>query len=535
MSSPRPSKPRPAADTAVATGPFAPDWASLKANYVVPDWFRDAKFGIWAHWSAQSQPGAGDWYARNMYIQGDKQSDFHRANYGHPADVGFLDIENQWTADNWDPDALLDLYQAAGARYFVALANHHDNLDCYDSAWHGWNSVNIGPKRDIVGIWAQKARARGLKFGVSNHGAHAWHWYQTAYGYDPEGPRAGERYDAWRRTKADGIGTWWEGLDPKDLYTGPSMPMPDGITSIAEANAWHEANDLVWTEALPPNNPGYVTDWYRRCKDLIDSYQPDLIYFDNYDLPLGQAGLDIAAHFYNASMGWNGGQLQAVINTKELPVERQGAVVEDVERGFRAEIQAYPWQTDTCIGNWHYKRELFETKSYVSAAAVIHRLCDVVAKNGNLLLSVPIMGDGSIDSQERAIVEGVGDWNRRFGAAIFGSRPWRVAGEGPTQVNSGMFGEDKAKAFTAADIRFTTSGDALNALTLGAASGTLSLSSLAEGGPHGAGRVERVEVVGQDAPLDFTRDARGLHVRLPDGASHAYGVAITIKGPGLVD
>ena len=536
----------------LAEGPFEPTWDSLKAGYIAPDWFRDAKFGIWAHWGPQCQPEGGDWYGRLMYIQGEPAYDHHLSKYGHPADSGMIDIIGEWKGENWNPDELLDLFQKAGARYFVAMANHHDNFDNYASKWHDWNSTRVGPMRDIVGIWAEKARARGLKFGVSNHGAHVWHWFQTAYGYDPEGARAGERYDAWKLTRHDGAGKFWDGLDPQELYGGAIMalpdgldpqelyggavmPMPDGLETITAANDWHEAHDRVWDEVPPLNHPIFIRDWYRRCRDLIDSYQPDLLYFDNFDLPLGQAGLDIAAHYYNASLQWHGGRMEAVLNTKELAPERFGALVEDVERGYRSGMVQHPWQTDTCLGDWHYKREIFELKSYVPADAVIHRLCDVVSKNGNLLLSVPMRGDGTIDSEEKRILEGIAGWIDRFGEAIYETRPWRIFGEGPTEVVSGMFGEDNAKPFTSSDIRFTTKAKDLFALTLGPAAGPLTITSLAEGAPTGRGKVTRVEIVGDTAPLDFSRDDKGLHVEVPEGAGHPYGPALRVRGEGLVD
>jgi alpha-L-fucosidase len=512
---------------AIASGPFKADWESLKSQYQAPDWFRDAKFGIWAHWSAQCVPEAGDWYARNMYIQGEKQYRHHLEHYGHPADSGFMEMNNRWKAERWNPEELIDLYAKAGARYFVSLANHHDNFDNYASRFHDWNSTRVGPGRDIVGGWAKAARARGLKFGVSNHSAHAWHWFQTAYGYDPEGPRAGERYDAFRLTKYDGKGKWWDGLDPQELYGGAVMPMPAGIASVQEANAFHAGHDRVWNEDPPPANPAFVRMWYLRCKDLIDSYRPDLLYFDNTGLPLGQAGLDATAHYYNSSLSWHG-SLQGVINAKLLPEDRRAAVVEDVERGFRAEVVPHPWQTDTCIGDWHYNRERFLKKSYMPAAAVVHRLCDVVAKNGCLLLSIPVRGDGSIDEEERKIVEGIAGWTQRYGEAIFASRPWRLSGEGPTQVEVGHLNEGKAKAFEAADIRFTTKGPTLFAITLGKPSDTVDIRSLA-----GAGAVQRVEMVGASAPLPFRQDGEGLHVTIPSGASHDFGVALRIQGDKL--
>ena len=512
---------------AIATGPFKPDWASLTSRYQAPDWFRDAKFGIWAHWSAQCVPEAGDWYARNMYLQGQKQYRHHLEHYGHPADTGFMEMNNRWKAENWRPEELLDLYVKAGARYFVSLANHHDNFDNFASRFHDWNCTRVGPKRDIVGTWARAARERGLKYGVTNHSAHAWHWFQPAYGYDPEGARAGERYDAFRLTKYDGKGKWWEGLDPQELYAGAVMPMPDGIRSIREADAFHESHDRVWNEDPPLANPAFVRMWWLRCKDLIDSYQPDLLYFDNTGLPLGQAGLDMAAHFYNSTLARAGAL--PVLNAKMLPEEHRAALVEDVERGFRSEVVPHPWQTDTCIGDWHYNRERFLDKSYMPADAVVHRLCDVVSKNGCLLLSIPVRGDGTIDEEEHKIVEGIASWTGRYGEAIFASRPWRLSGEGPTQVASGSFGEGKLKPFEAADIRFTTRGNTLFAMTLGKPAGGMLVKSLA-----GVGTVRRVEVVGTPGPLAFRQDGEGLHVTIPDGASHDYGVALKIDGEGIV-
>jgi alpha-L-fucosidase len=511
-------------------GRYDPTWESLR-NYTAPQWYRDAKFGIWAHWTAQCVPEQGDWYARNMYLQGDAHYEHHLKTYGHPSQTGFMELDHLWKAESWDPDGLIALYKKAGAQYFVALANHHDNFDTFDSAHHAWNSVNIGPRKDIVGGWAKAARAQGLRFGVSNHSAHAWHWLQPAYGYDGEGPLAGVRYDAATLTKADGQGKWWEGLDPQELYTGPNVVLPEGIRGAAAVRRWHEENDGRWFEDPPANNPGFVRKWLLRCQDLIDKYRPDLVYFDNTGLPLGQAGLDIAAHYYNVSREWNGGQVEAVINCKRLSAEQRPALVEDIERGFTDEMRPLPWQTDTCIGQWHYRRSVFEEHRYMGATTVITRLCDIVSKNGNLLLSVPLRGNGTIDADEREILQQLAAWMSRNGEAIFGTRPWRVFGEGPTQVKAGMFGEEKAAAFTGEDIRFTKKGKTLFAIALGwPPSGTLTLKSLATGTP---GSVERVELLGSAAPVSFTRDPAGLKITLPPALPGEHAFAFRITGQDL--
>lgn len=513
---------------------FTADWASLTAGYSAPDWFRDAKFGMWAHWTAQCVPAAGDWYAREMYLPGSRAYAHHLKTYGHPADTGFMEMQNRWKADKWEPARLLDLYKKAGARYFMALANHHDNFDCYASTHHPWNSTRVGPRQDIVGTWGRLARERGLRFGVSNHSSHAWHWNQPAYGYDPEGPRRGERYDAHRLTKADGRGTWWDGLDPRDLYTQPSMVLPDGL-SQKEAKAWHERNDRLWDEGVP-KDASFTRNWELRCRELVDRYRPDLLYFDNADLPLQQVGLDIAAHFYNQSMRWNGGRLEAVLAVKGTPVQRRMGVVDDVERGGKPYIETFPWQTDTCIGNWHYDQDVYDKDGYKSAATVIHSLCDIVSKNGNLMLNVPLRGDGSIDDKEERIVEGIATWMGRYGEAIYATRPWRVHAEGPNESGgSGHFSEGgPVSRYKATDIRYAMRDGNVHAYVLGWPEGAIArLTLLGRDNPVGRGEIERVTLPGSSAPLRFTRRADALEVMLPDAARNDIGVALIVHGTGL--
>ncbi len=515
---------------------FTADWASLAAGYTAPDWFRDAKFGIWAHWGAPSVPAAGDdWYARNMYLQGHPSYAHHREHYGHPADRGFMEIQQAWKAERWDPAELLDLYKHAGARYFMALANHHDNLDCYASSHHGWNTTRVGPGKDIIGTWEKLARARGLRFAVSNHSGHAWHWNQPAYDYDPEGPRRGERYDAARLTRADGRGTWWDGLDPQQLYGGATMRMPDDIGSIAEANAWHAATDGLWNEGPSPD-PAFVNRWLLRCRELIDRYQPDMLYFDNHDLPLGQAGLDIAAYFYNQNMRRNGGRLDGVCTAKETPPQRRMGLVDVVERGQKGHIDPYPWQTETCLGNWFYGEQYLRDNRYKTPAKVLHTLCDVVSKNGNMMLSVPIRGDGTIDAREREIVETIGVWMRRYGDAIYATRPWRIHAEGPTGSGGGSFSEGgQDTGYTPRDIRYVRKGTAVHALVLGwPEDGVVRSTLLGAANPVGRGRIERVSVPG-GAALPFRRTAAALEVDVPAALRNAIGIALIVEGPGLTD
>lgn len=510
-----------------APGPFRPAWESLAAGYRAPDWFREAKFGIWSHWGPQCVPEFGDWYGRQMYMQGNPFYEHHLRTRGHPTRTGFIDIIGDWKAEAFDPEDLLDRFEAAGARYVVSMANHHDNLDMFPSTVHGWNTTRVGPMRDIVGTWAEAVRRRGLRFGVSNHGAHAWHWWQTAYGYDPEGPLAGVRYDAARLTRADGAGTFWEGLDPQELYTGPTFMPPDGITSIAEMNAWRDANDGRWIETIPANNPAFVRSWVARQRELVDRYNPDLVYFDNYGLPLEHHGLEATAYLYNRGLALNG-ELP-VVNGKRLEPFQRPALVESVERGFSDVMRPEPWQTDTCIGDWHYNRARFEQNYYVPANSVVQRLVDVVSKNGNLLLSIPQRGDGSIDDTEKRILADIAAWMQVGGEAIFGSRPWRVFGEGPTRQQAGMHGEGQARPWTAEDIRYTTRGATLYAFVLDwPADNRVVLREPA----RGPGRIERVSLLG-GGPIPFSVTPAGLEVTLPATRPTAFVPALRLEGPGL--
>lgn len=513
---------------AIAPGPFEATWGSLK-QYKTPDWFRDAKFGIWAHWSAQCVPEQGDWYGRQMYIQGHPQNKYHVANYGHPSQFGFMEIDNLWKAQNWKPEELMQLYVNAGAKYFVALANHHDNFDCYDSSHHEWNSVRIGPKTDIIGTWAKIARAHGLRFGVTNHSSHAWHWFQTAYGYDVEGDLAKVRYDAFKLTKEDGKGLWWEGFDPQALYVGPSMVIPDGITSLREMNQWHAKHDGVWHEDAPPMHPEFVERWFLRCQELLDKYQPDLLYFDDTELPFGQTGLDIAAHFYNSNIR-NRGKLEAVVTSKKLQPEHLGTVTLDIERGRSNEILADPWQTDTCIGQWHYSRSVYENHHYKTAATVIGMLVDIVSKNGNLLLNIPVRGDGTIDDDERKILADLASWIPKNGEAIFGTRPFSVYGEGPPDVKSSAdFNEKSNRAYTAEDIRFTTKGNTLYATVLAwPDDGKVTIKTLAKGSKDYPREIAGVQLIGIDGDLSFTRGDDGLTVTMPPQKPHDYAYCLKI-------
>ena len=514
-----------AANTNPGGGPFAPSWESL-GRYQCPDWFRDAKFGIWAHWTAQCVPEQGDWYARAMYEEGSHDYQYQVAHYGHPSKSGFKDMNHRWKAEHWDPEHLMGLYKAAGAKYFVALAQHHDNFDCFDSKHQPWNSVALGPKKDIVGTWAKAARRAGLRFGVTSHGSHAWSWYEVAQGADKKGPLAGVPYDG-HLTKADGKGLWWEGLDPQDLYAQNHAPGKGGLVWDWDAAGGSSVPDAAYCEKF-----------YNRTVDLLDKYHPDLLYFDDSVLPLykvSDVGLRIAAYHYNSSLKRHGGRLEAVLNGKGLNEAQQRAMVHDFERGRSDRVVPHPWQTDTCIGNWHYDRAVYNRHGYKTPDQVVKMLVDIVSKNGNLLLNIPVRGDGTIDDQEMAFLEGMAAWMTVGGEAIFGTRPWTLSGEGPVKVRGGGFSEGGEERLTAQDIRFTTRGDVLYATALGwpEVGDKLVVQTLARNAPGIVGTVRSVRLLGCAETLSWSRTAAGLEVSLPRVRPGDHAYVLKIEGLDL--
>jgi alpha-L-fucosidase len=503
-------------DLQIADGPFQPNWDSLQ-QYKTPDWYRNAKFGIWAHWGPQCEPEFGDWYAREMYMEGNGKYKYHVEKYGHPSEFGFKDVINKWKAEAWNPEELLELYKNAGAKYFMALANHHDNFDLYNSKYHNWNSTKIGPKKDLVGGWAKAARKQGLHFGVSVHAAHAWSWYETAQRSDKNGPKAGVPYDG-KLTKKDGKGKWWEGLDPQELYAQNHALSKESSDNAVIHAQWD------WGAGVSVPDKAYCEKFFKRTIDLIDKYDPDVVYFDDTVLPLypiSDVGLKIAAHLYNKSIKTKG-SLQAVINGKILNEQQRKCMVWDIERGQSNNIEPLPWQTDTCIGSWHYNKPIFDNHRYKSAKTVIHTLVDVVSKNGNLMLSVPVKGNGNIDSDERKIVEEIGRWMKANSESIYDTRPWTIFGEGPALENTAPlsaqgFNEGKGKPMEAQDIRFVVKGDVLYATVMGwPENGKVLIKNLGSNSQHYKKKISKVELISTKQALAFEQTADGLLVSFPE-------------------
>ncbi len=472
----------------IEKGPFQGTRESLQA-YRIPDWFRDAKFGIWAHWGPQSAPEQGDWYAQRMYLEGQPVYKWHLEHFGHPSKVGFKDVVPTFKAEKWDPEHLMDLYVKAGAKYFVSMGVHHDNFDMWNSKHQPrWNAAASGPKKDIVGIWRVAARKRGLKFGVSEHLSNSFDWFAAAHRSDKSGEYAGVSYD---------------GNDPRyaDLYHDYNGMPPDFALKAAPMGR------------VAPDS--WKRQYFLRIKDLIDQHHPDLLYTDG-GIPFDEYGLSLVAHLYNTNS-------KAVYTSKRRDDCSVGTCALDLERGIVDQIWPDPWQTDTCIGNWHYKRDI----RYKTAKTIIDMLVDSVSRNGNLLLNFPLPGSGALDSQELQVLDEIAKWMTVNSEGIYGTRPWKVFGEGPSaqppMENQGRLGfnESGRKALTADDVRFTAKGKTLYAFVMGWPEKEALVRT-------DAGRIRSVELQGFKGRLKWRQDAEGLKVQMPAGKPSDHAIALKI-------
>ena len=511
-------------DEPMATGQFTPDWASLR-TYEVPEWFRDAKFGIWAHWGPQCVEGSGDWMARGLYLEGGGQYNYHRSHYGHPSEFGFKDVLPLFKAENWTPEELVKFYkEECGAQYFFALGNHHDNFDLWDSKYQEWNSQNIGPHKDILDGWAKAAKKAGLPFGISFHADHAWTWYEPSRRFDMKGDKRGVKYDGWLtkedgyKPNADGTEKWWKGLDPQKLYAQDH----DFSDNTWDNGAIHRQWGWEGGACLPTQE--FVTNFYNRTLDAINRYNPDLIYFDVTVLPfypVSDAGMKITAHMYNHSAATHKGKNQAVVFGKILEEDMKEALVWDVERGAPNKIMERPWQCCNCIGDWHYNTGTYQRNGYKSAHTVAKLLVDIVSKNGNMLLSVPLRADGTPDEKELAIMKEFGAWMKVNSESIVKTRPWKVFGEGPIanadiKINAQGFNDGQYTNAGANEIRFTQTEKSLYVTALAwPENHTITVKSLAEGSDLYPTAIKSVELLGY-GKVKYERTKDALVVTLPE-------------------
>jgi len=488
---------------AIAPGPYQPSAESFR-QYVVPDWYRDAKFGIWAHWGPQCVPAHGDWYAHRMYEEGSRVYKSHLEEYGHPSKAGYKDIVKLWKADRLDPNYLLGMYKKAGARYFTSMGVHHDNFDLWNSKYQPrWNAVATGPGKDIVGQFQKAAQYHGLKFGVSDHLWFSYKFLAISKASDKEGPLKGVPYD---------------GNDPRyfDLYHDQDATKLAYEKPVVSEEGISEA----WKE-----------QYFLRIRDLLTQYQPDLWYTDG-PLSFGKVGLSLLAHHYNMSAAKRGGKADVVYTGKNPPFAAgldytcdAGGCVLDLERGVAAGIMPQPWQTDTCIGGWFYDRDV----TYKTPKIVIDMLVDIVSRNGNLLLNFPLTNSGELDSEEMKILSEITAWMGVNSEAIHGTRPWKIFGAGPAiQTTGGPMNERNRKPMTAADLRFTAKGNTVYAFSMGWPEKEALLAPLGTASPQAPGKIVNVELLGHKERISWTQESGGLKIQLPGEKPCDHAVAFKV-------
>lgn len=514
---------KPEQDQAFTEGDFKPSWESLSA-WECPDWFKDAKFGIWAHWGPQCEPEAGDWYARFMYYPGSGQYNFHKQHYGDPSQFGLKDICNAWKAENWNPKELVNLYKSVGARYFMTLANHHDNFDLWNSPYQEWNSVNIGPKRDLVGEWSEACKEAGIPLGVSVHASHAWTWLEGSQKFDGNLTKE----DGYK-LNADGSEKWWKGYDPQELYA-QNHPHSSGWENSGTIHSQWD-----WGNGANIPDEAYRKKLMNRTLQLVYDYNPDMIYFDDTALPFWgcdeQWGLDFLSSYYNDSANKHNGKQQVVVTGKQLQPHIKKAMLWDVERGIPDRMQDEYWQTCTCIGDWHYNKDVYDQNRYKSAATVIRMLVDVVSKNGNLLLSIPVKGDGTIDERERAVLDGIKAWMDINNESIYGTRTWKTFGEGPlaeadNPMNAQGFNE--GLNYSSADVRFVQKDGTVYATIMGwPETSEYVIKSFGKLADTYSGNVTSVKLLGH-GPVEYRQETDGLHVILPGARPNEIAPVLAI-------
>jgi alpha-L-fucosidase len=394
----------------------------------------------------------------------------HRKTWGPQSKFGYKDFIPMLTAARFDPAAWAELFRAAGAGYVVPVAEHHDGFAMYDCGFSRWTAARMGPQRDVIGELAAEVRRRGLAFGASSHRAEHW-WFMNG----------GRKFES-------------DVNDPlyADFY-GP-------------AGSKEESPDEA-----------YMEDWLCRCCEIVDRYKPQTLYFDWW---IEEAAwtpylAQFAAYYYNRAAQWKQG---VVINFKNRAFP-DGTAVFDMERGGLSEVWPVAWQSDTSISknSWGY----IEGHDYKSSREIIEDLVDVAAKNGSMLLNIGPKPDGTIPETEEKILREIGGWLSENGDAVYGSRPWKVFAEGPTQAASGAFTDAKRSAYTPADYRFTRKGDSLYAISLARpGDGRWLITSLASGSKNAPPRISRVELLGSGdhGALTWRRSPEGLAIQVPANA-----------------
>ncbi len=509
------------------------NWSELSAVYECPDWYKDAKLGIWTHWGPQSFPlRGGGWYARHMYMKhvgrqkwGKDAYTYHQETFGHQSEVGYKDVLHQWKTPNLDTDALMKYFKEnMGAKYFVAMGCHHDHFDCWDSTYQPWNSVDVGPHRDFVGEFSASAHKYHLPFGVSSHDDRYLGWWKPAFGSDKDGPKKGVPYDG-NMTKEDGKGKWWEGLDPADLYgMPPNKRTKEWITNMKE-------------------------NWVKRHMELIDKYDLDYLWFDGHNFPYGKYGRSVGEKFYNDSLKKNS-KVKVVLAGKPYGLsenDKKGWIM-DFERGVPNEPPGRVFQSITTVRTWFYKRDIGALEPRQSSRSLIEMFTDVISKGGNMLLNVELTGDGSLPPDLKYIYDDFGEWVVLNSEAIYGSRCWKTPADNrPKDIiarqnldetdikqakgHSEQFNERTkgGPAYPHDEVRFTVKGDKLYIFVLNPTSGPIQIPSLGLNAQYQPGSITAISMLGGKA-VDYKQDTDKLTLTVPDKRPNKYTAVFEVSG-----
>jgi alpha-L-fucosidase len=472
----------------IQSGPYSASWESILARYRIPRWYEDAKFGIFIHWGAYCVPAFGDeWYPRNMYKQGSKEFEHQVKTYGPHSKFGYKDFIPKFKAERFDARQWAELFQRSGARFIVPVAEHHDGFPMYDCSFTDWSAAKMGPKRDIIGELSRAVRDTGMIFGLSSHRAENYWFYDE-----------GMKFDS----------------DVKDDRNS-------GLYGMRLAKPVDQFDPL--SAQAPPRE--HLENWLARTCELVDKYQPQIVWFDWWIFHRAFAPYlqKFAAYYYNRGEQWDRG---VAINYK-YDAFPTGSAVFDVERGQLKDIRQEFWQTDTSVSknSWGY----IDGHKYKTTTAIIHDLIDIASKNGAVLLNIGPQADGTIPEPEQQILLEIGKWLEVNGEAIYGTRPWRTFGEGPTAVEEGSFTDTKRAAFTAQDVRFTTKLETLYATLLEwPDDGGAVIRSLGTNLRLSMSAVKQVHLLGCNEPLKWSVDGGGLKVQLPERkpCEHAFVLKI---------
>ena len=524
----------------IAFGPFEPTWESIEKNYPgEPAWLREAKFGIWVHFGPQAAGESGDWYARKLYVEGTTAYKNHLKKYGHPSESGYKEVLRDWNPSKLDPATLTKIYQAAGARFLMIQGVHHDNYDMWNSKYQPWNSVNIGPKRDLLGEWAKACRANGMHYGVTFHHEYTWWWWQTAFESDKEGAKKGVPYDG-NLTLADGKGKWWEGYDPRLLY-GINLREYKGVTAAAYSG-WSPPPAGIFTNHLDYAK-WYATKWALRMMDVVQHYDPDFIYTDGtVQGPFTGDGTGtglkadamqtVIADYYNRTLKNRG-----AVNTFSIVKfrEKTNGTVNTEEFGVPADIKTnQPWIAEAPVGDWFYAPGF----TYDSGM-MIRYIIEAIARDGNAALCISILPDGSLDEGSMKMLKEVGVWMKRNGEAVYGSHAWTIPGEGE-QINGklkmlpgGSLTRRHAEfKFDAQDMRFTIGKNgAFYAFCMNVpAPGTqLKIKSLGANAKYFSKPIKDVKLLGYNGKLHWKLEADGLTITCPTKMPYATSVVFKVE------